>query len=139
MTARGVKALLAVIFISIGSLFAFGVSGLISKLNADCTYETTGVVIDYVPDDENENFAPVYEFEMDGKKYTAHSAVYANKPTALGTENKVMVEPDDPTHISVPVEEQLMTKIFSIIGFVFIGIGVLVIFFPIGLLVKGKY
>ena len=140
---RIIKIFAAITIMLIGSLFAFIIPNVIVESNEKCTYETSGVVIDYAEDDENENYSPIYEFEMNGEKYTAHTSTYSNMPPDLGTVNTIMVQPDNPKHIYVPGSDDILITVFRIIGYIVLGAGVITLLFPLKLIFgeaqKGSY
>ena len=99
--------------------FVFGAYGLFT-LNSDkkmCTYRVEGTVVEIQSwndthrkssDDEPKNtYAPVFEYEYQGKKYKDEGNYFG--PSAgfsVGESVEIYVDPNDPEHIYVPSYKQ---------------------------------
>ena len=98
--------------------------------------QTIGVVVDYDthledvfedgnpthPDgDEYYTYAPILEFEVDGKKYKAKYKTYMESPPELGTEMSLRYNKNDPTDVIFDKDQNRIA--FSIIAGVFIAFG----------------
>lgn len=130
--ARKAKRIVAVIFILIGALFGFVIPKALTANAKVCTREETALVVDLIERNDGSGsamYSPVYEVYVDGETKTLTSNAYSNFPPAVGDEVTVMLNPDNTDQFYVPGGvEDFIAKIFSIVGYVFLGVGVIVLF-----------
>lgn len=88
----------------------------------ECTIPVNSRVIDLVASSSSSSgrtYAPVYEFEFEGRTYKVQSNSYSSPcPFSVGEEVKIYVDPDDPKHIYSPKDKTTLT-----VAIVFIAIG----------------
>lgn len=123
--------LISIIFTSVGFLILY-----VTKQNQEKTkdYITTyGVVVDYredwVPNDtssryDDYEYAPIVEYEVDGRIYTIYSDEYSTNPPYIGSPISVSYDPNNPNNA---VLERTKNNVSGYIGgILFIIVGPLI-------------
>lgn len=109
--------LFCMIFLGVGIF----VLSLENKDKKECTIPVTSTVVDLVSSSgsSGRTYAPVYEYEFEGRQYRVQSNNYSSPcPFSVGETVRIYVEPNDPEHIYSPKD-----KTGKIVAYVFIGIG----------------
>ena len=129
--------IISVVFILVAVLmFALMIIITTSMKNkyARCTAEVDGIVIENILETHTDNdgtsrsYYPVFKYEYEGRTYTerSNSGRYPAK-YQVGDNVTVHVNPDKPSEFYVDKDDFIITLIFSIIGGVFLILGIVFI------------
>jgi len=141
---KKISLLLSVIFLGISLIFiAVGIVIFsVNKYNQNkCTEEVTAKVIDLLATADSSvhngrrshdiTYSPVFEYTYKDVKYVTKSKTSSNPPEyEIGETVKLMIDPDRPRKIFDPG-----SKVVSLLGFIFGGIGVLMLIIYIILII----
>lgn len=119
--------LLCIIFLGVGIFVLF----LDNRDKKECTVPVTSTVAELVASSKG-TYAPVYDYEYEGRHYMVKSNNYSNPcPFSVGESVQIYIDSDDPEHIYNPKD-----KTGKIVAFVFIGIGAvgMLVFLALGLM-----
>lgn len=126
------------IFIIEGIIFfAVGIISICSHYTKMQTYKTTrGEIVDVVEKEYRSTssshhrshytstvYAPLYEYEVDGKTYQYCSNTYSSRYPTIGSSHTIYYNPKDPGDAYMK-QSAVMGIIFSIIGVVLTGFGI---------------
>lgn len=113
-------------FILIGIIPVLIVSD-IKNIEKRCTLEINAVIVDATAnvDDDSVTYAPVYQFELNGKITTrTPNILYTSKYPKVGKEVKIYINPDNTDEFYNIETNKEAICVSCIIGFSFIGVGV---------------
>ncbi len=124
-----IKYLIFAIFIAVGLVFSFLIPSLETNKKKRCTVETTALVIDRVSDmSDEELYAPVYSYTIDGVKEQFQPSVYSNVCPDIGETVTIYVNPNDHSDIFDPARDNIFIWVFRIVGIVFFVIAFVLVF-----------
>ena len=92
------------------------VQSLNTKSKAEYYVSTSGVVVDYKSSQKSNNSAPVYEYKVNGKKYTYTENVYTASKQEIGKIVTIKYNPNNP--------QEAFADVSANSSFLFLGIGV---------------
>ncbi len=141
---KKINLLLSVIFLGVSLIFiAVGIIIFsVNKYNQNrCTEEATAKVTDLLETTDNSvhngrrrhntTYSPVFEYVYKNVKYVTKSTASSNPPEyEIGETVKLMIDPDNPGKIFDPG-----SKVVSLLGFIFGGIGVFMLIIYIILII----
>ncbi len=133
---KAVKIILTLVMLTLSVIFIF--TGVIikiasNKVYSNCTEEISAEVIDLREHTSTSHhkgrsrtsitYRPVFEYTYNGKNYVRESNISSDPPEyEIGETVKLKIDPDDPNKFYDP-----SSKVISVIGFVFAGVGVLML------------
>ncbi len=130
-TSRIISFVMFLTFVFLGSIPAFVIPSSQAKKKQRCSQEVTAMVIEVLENSNNEDgvpqYAPVYSVTIDGTTEEIASSRFMSGSPVVGQETVIFINPLNHTDIYEPAREGHSTLLWRIVGFIFMGAGVVFI------------